>query len=52
MGAAALAGGGGAPPLGPRGWEGRKGGEGEKERDSVIPQTSVSFPMWKIKGMN
>ena len=35
MGAATLAGGGGVPPLGPRGW-GRKeeGGEGERERDS------------------
>ena len=43
-------GGRGAPPL-PRRARGG-GGEGEKERDSVFPQTSVSFPMWKIKGMN
>ena len=40
-------GGGGRPPRRARGG----GGEGEKERDSVFPRTSVSFPMWKIKGM-
>ena len=28
------------------------GGEGKVEWDSVFPRTLVSFPMWKIKGMN
>ena len=39
---------GAAPSHGARGG----GGEGEVERDSVFPRTSVFFPMWKMKGMN
>ena len=42
MGAAALAGGGGAPPLGPRGWEGRKGGR--REGEGVLAPVGLRFP--------